>query len=349
MRFEHSIIDPRTPGELNDVCLFADVNNDGIDEIIIGGKGGENNIVWYEYPSWKRHIIGKECLEAGGDTADLTGNGYVDLIVGNPAMKDGGNLLFWFENPGDPEKVWVKHIICDKFFKYHDQLVCDIDGDGKLEVVFSSQNSKVLGYYDIPEDPRTSPWPEDCLHIIAEGLEVEGLAVGDIDNDGETELVAGPNWFKRSGDSWNRNIIDESYQLTRVALVDLNKDGKLEIVVSEGESDPGRLTWFSAYPDFKAHVLTSDLFNPHSLDTADFTGNGYPDIFVGEMDLERNKNPKLYLYLNDGAGGFEQFLIEEGCGTHDAKVGIIGHDTKPSIVGKPYRPGRQVDLWRCVE
>jgi hypothetical protein len=105
------------------------------------------------------------------------------------------------------------------------------------------------------------------------------------------------------------------------------------------------VAWFSPYPDFEPHVLADDLFHPHSLDVADITGDGRPDIFAGEMDLGENENPRLIVFQNLGGGEFEKVVVSEGIGTHDAKLGRIGTDRRPAIVGKPYKPGRQVDLW----
>lgn len=344
MQFVHEVIDHETPGSENDVCLIGDINNDGLNEVVIGGKVGEGNVVWYQWPSWERHVIGTACLEAGGYLADISGNGLLDLVVGQPAMRDGGHELYWFENPGNDEP-WTRRVICNNYSKYHDQLVADINNDGKPELVFSSQGARILGYYAIPADPTVSPWPQENRRLIATDLEVEGLAAGDLDGDGELELVAGPNWFKRSGGSWTRHVIAADYELTRVALADLLGNGRPSIVLCEGESHPGRAAWFSPFPEFEPHVLADDLFHPHSLAVGDVTGNGLADIFVGEMDLERNPNPRLFVFRNLGGGRFERVLVSEGIGTHDAKLGRIGHTRLPSIVGKPYRPGRQVDLW----
>lgn len=345
MKFEHVVIDPETPGVRNDVCLIADVNGNGYNDIVIGGHAWDNNVVWYEYPSWKRHIISTASLEAGGVMADINKNGRLDVVAGNQQ----GPELYWFENPEDPTKEWKRRIICNDLFNYHDQAFGDVDNDGEMELVVPSQGLKkkngFLYYYKIPKDPTVEPWPVENRQLINQGLVLEGLSIADVDGDGQNELMAGPNMFKKTGETWERTVVPGEFQYPRVATGDLTGDGKLNVVITEGESNPGRLAWFGPYPEFKMNLLADDLFHPHTLELADFNGDGLLDIFVGEMDLKKNPKPRLIVFLNKGDGTFEKNVIWEGVGTHDAKVGDIGNTGRPSIVGKPYIPGRQVDLW----
>jgi hypothetical protein len=342
MDFEYVCIDAAPPGTENDVCLIADLNSDGQNEVVIGGKKGQGNIVWYEAPDWRRNTIGTARLEAGGVMLDITGNGLPDMVAGNDW---GGCELYWFENPGPPHENWPRRLIENELYKFHDQAVGDVDGDGRDELVVLSQQSKVVAYYDIPDDPRVSPWPRECRHVVCDDLEVEGVAVVDLDGDGELEIVAGPYWFKRAGGSWQRHPIAPDFVLTCVAVGDLDGDGRPEVVLSEGESDPARLAWFSGFPDWRVHLLRDDLFHPHTLQVADMTGNGKLDIVVAEMGLGRNPAPKVLAYVNRGDGTFDEVTVAEGVATHHAKVGILGDATLPSIVGKPYSPHSRVDLW----
>lgn len=134
---------------------------------------------------------------------------------------------------------------------------------------------------------------------------------------------------------------------TRVQAADLNGDGIPDLVMSEAESDNGRLAWFEG-PRWTMHIIKDGLFNPHSLAVADFNGDGHVDIFVGEMGLRRHPNPRLLIYLNDGSGAFIERLIDSGNPTHEAKVADIGNTGALDIVGKPYKPKTQVDLWENV-
>lgn len=356
LQWRHTVIDDDPAGSANDILLIGDIDGDGNDDIVVGGKfapgpgekPAEANLVWYQWPDWQRHVIGCGELEAGGVLMDVTGNGRLDVIAGN---QWNGKQLYWWENPDDPTQRWQRRLITDDFQKYHDQAVGDLDGDGVDELLVLSQVAKVIVYYDIPDDPRTEPWPVANRHVIREDIEVEGACIADLYGDGTRHIVAGPNLFSPGADPtkpWSHRVLLEDFELSRVALADVNGDGNLDIILAEGESRPGRLVWLEG-PDFKrVHPLRGDLFHPHSLDVADFTGNGAPDIFVGEMNLGENPNPRLILLLNDGHGRFTEQIIECPQGTHEAKVGYLGGSDRPCIIGKPYAPHNQVDLWEMV-
>jgi hypothetical protein len=134
-----------------------------------------------------------------------------------------------------------------------------------------------------------------------------------------------------------------------VALADLDGDGDLEIVLTEGDSPvygthPGRLAWFDP-PDWEMTLLRDDLFCPHSLAVADFNGDGSPDLYVAEMGLGQHESPEHYLYLNDGDGEFTETPVVSDIPTHEARVADLTGDGRPDVVGKPYAPERHVDCW----
>jgi len=362
LKFRHAVIDPNPLETHNSICLVADLNGDGFKDVIIANyivdNSREGTLVWYEYPQWRRHVIAKANLEAGGVVVDVNGDGRPDIVAGQPYY---GHELYWFENPPDPTQPWARHLIDNSFKKYHDQAVGDVDGDDEDELLIPSQLGRVLVYYDIPPDPTVSPWPEKYRHLICDNLSVEGLAIVDLDGDGVNEVVAGPNIFKPPRDphdKWSRQILKEFhartygglvFSETRVEVADLNGDGILDLVMTEAESDIGRLAWFEG-PNWTMHIISDCLFHPHSLGVADFNKDGHMDIFVGEMGLERNPSPRLLIYLNDGSAAFTEHLIDSEKPTHEAKIADIGNTGRVSIVGKPFYhpPYNQVDLWENI-
>ncbi len=347
-RFRHVVIDADPPGSRHDITLLHDLTGNGLRDIIIGGKQGPPNLFWYENPGWARHEIAEaDDLEAGGVIVDLNRDGRPDIVAGQQGRD--GNLLWWFECPEDPRGPWPARVIEDRFAKYHDQAVGDVDGDGEPELVFLSQFAGVLGYYDLPNDRTVEPWPRECFHLIDDASgDAEGLAIVDIDGDGVTEIIAGtsiyaPEYLSR--DRWTRREFAPDYVKTRVAVADLLGEGRPQIVLIEGESDEGRLALCSA-PDWTPRVLREGLYHPHSLEIADFDGDGRPEIFVAEMGLGRNPHePLMLIFRPIGDGTFEEHVICTGVPTHEAKVADMTGDGRPDIVGKPYEPERHIDLW----
>ena len=382
MEFTHEVIDDNAPCGRLGICLPTDLTGNGVPDVIVGGLGREKlpllgvsgvplvgrllrrletSIFWYENPGWKRHDLTSDSdLHVFGNAlGDVTGNGRFDLFAGQAIS---GRDIYWFEQPSDPRRPWTKRLVGRPFSKYHDLAFGDVDNDGEPELVGASQNSEVVFYYDVPDNPAQSPWPEDCLHVIEAERNVEGLAVVDIDGDGRNELIAGPNVYQYRQDTpttdggavqlsegWHRETIVNGWDWTRLAVGDLDGDGELEVVLSEGDSPllgsrMGRVGWFDP-PEWETHILRDDMYCPHSLQLADFDGNGWLDIYVAEMGLGTNDDPEHVIFQNRGGGEFEEMAIESTVPTHEAKAVDVNGNGWPDIVGKSYTPGRHVDVW----
>jgi hypothetical protein len=307
----------------------------------------ETTVFWYENPGWERHDVASvPHLDVGATTGDLTGDGRENLIAGQGIHNTD---VFWFEIPDDPRDRWQPHLVTDAFEKYHDLETGDVDGDGEPELVGLSQESETLFYYDIPEQPRRSPWPTSHRHVIDRDREMEGLAIEDIDGDGHNEVIAGTNVYRKTGGSWERESIASGWDDVRVAVADLDGDGEAEVVCSEGDSPhlgthPGRVAWFDP-PAWEPTVLEDELFCPHTLQVADFDGDGKQDVYIAEMGLDKNDDPRHELFLNRGDGTFDQQSIATEVETHEAKAVDLTGNGKPDIVGKSYGPDHHVDVW----
>lgn len=361
MEATHERIDDDPPNTDHMICLATDLTGNGRDDVIVGARHGAPSIYWYENPGWECHeIVEVPGLEAGGAFADITGNGRLDIIAGGHL---GQYKAYWFEQPADPREPWSVHTFCEDYHKYHDQAFADVDDDGAPEVLLLSQNSEVMCYYDVPADPRETPWPREQRTIIDAGEgDTEGIHVGDLDHDGRTELVLGRHLYHRAdgaGKEWEFERIAPGWEeeRVRVQVADLDDDGAYEIVVAEcelpalggrhGIHHDARLG-ICRGPDWEPHILRDDLHCPHSLQVADFSGDGTWDIYVAESDYGGNEHPRQFVYTNQGDGTYTEHLVFEGIGTHQAQVADLDGNGQPGIVGKNDTDPSHVDAWRLT-
>ena len=156
----------------------------------------------------------------------------------------------------------------------------------------SANNGRSPEIFEAPDDPRKHPWPKRILAEIKYG---EEFVPCDIDGNGSwiwcRSLVAGEpgEWGVYAA------RICEGLKAARIAVADVNGDGRPDIVVGEEVMDfdkqvipRSRLTWFENPPDprqspWSAHVIDK-VRCAHSVAAADLDGDGEAEVVCGEHD-----------------------------------------------------------------
>jgi len=356
---------------MNTFHVVGDVSGDGLPDIVVSGRQGR--MVWLENRGpdqpWVEHLIDGDVsdIECGGSLVDLTGNGYLDVIVGSGG---GGDEIWWWENPGPRGGAWVKRTILETGnTQFHDTLIGDALSDGCPALLFTNQHAPdksgtVVYYIPLPQDPRVTPWPG--AQVIATGLQEElagpdgrvlkmqpeeGIAIGDVDGDGKNEVVCGTHWFKHDGVSWKGHKFARGYVTAKIAIADLDGDRRNEILLAEGDpciygkTQGGKVAWFKPGEDIAAlweeHVLEDFLLDAHTLAVGDLTGNGAPDVVVGEIGVaspERGyaiRPPRILVFENGGQANFTRHVMDGSTGIHDGALADVRGVGRLDLVGKP--------------
>jgi hypothetical protein len=338
--FNHIIIDgePSPPVVCClDVITTGDLDGDGFVDVIVGSEHSVG-LVWYHYPSWRKYSIGAGDFTTDAESFDVDRDGDVDILISAVSRDE----IEWWENTGTPfqESGWVRHPIGQ--YNAHDLEAGDLNGDGRTDIVmFRKENPKQLTWFECPSDPRER-WPARVI----DSLPGEGLAIGDIDGDGDQDISASSRWYENKtgdGTTWLAHQITTNWGAScRSVISDMNGDGLMDVVLSHSEGK-GRVSWFEN-PSWAEHEIEGDILEgAHSLEVGDLDGDGDPDVVTGEMHTSTQK--RVLAYENLGSGKTWNRVLLSTSGTHNACLADVGSDGDLDIVGKNYDGPKVVEMW----
>lgn len=313
----------------------ADMDGDGLKDIITGGW-------WYRNPgnpgdTWVRNAIGKP-LNNMAAVYDFDGDGNPDVLGTKGQGSEANEAFVWARNEGSGNFTILDNISRADGDFLQGVAVGRFKDNGPLEVALSwHQKGKGVQMLTVPKSPSAENWPWRQIASISQD---EALSAGDIDSDGDLDLLLGTKWLRNEGASWSvHTITNTDAKPDRNRLADINNDGELDAIVGfEAISRSGKLAWYEQ-PDsptslWTEHVI-ANMIGPMSLDVADMDGDGDYDIVVGEHNLKKPSTAKFYIFENANGKGTHwiEHLVHEGDEHHDgAQVVDIDGDSDLDII-----------------
>lgn len=323
-----------------------DVDGDGVKDLMSGG-------FWYKGPTFKNRFevrIVKRSGEYFDDfftiSMDVNGDGRMDFLSGGWY----GGTIFWYENTGKYDQLWPEHTVA-VIGNLETARAYDVDGDGIPEIV-PNNPGKPFRFYQLDVDKNGKGKGSFTEHQLY-STQGHGLGFGDVNSDGRKDFVLADGWLEAPAQpmmqawKWHPDFELGSASIS-IIVTDLNKDGRSDLIVGNGHGYG--LDWYEQQQNSKwiKHAIDPHNSQYHTLEWADITGDGIPELLTGKRYRAHNDNDPgsfddygLYFFQWDGEAFSKQMVaygalgVGKGTGNFFAVTDLNGDGrTDWAVAGK---------------
>ena len=328
----------------------ADVDGDKKPDIILADK---NQIVWYQNPDWKKHVIAENLTKLDHvciAVTDIDGDGKAEIAAGagwNPGDTENSGAVFYLQAPADRTKMWkpieLPHEPTVHRMRWvkteagkYDLVVVPLHGRGNKNA--QGAGAKVLSY-QVPTDV-TKTWETSVLD--AQFHKTHNFEPVGWDKDSEQEiLLAGQEGvflLNEAKEKWSARQLtgNESDGAGEVRLGRLGNNKKFIATV-----EPMHGTNLVIYTKGEAklwtrNVLDSSLNDGHALACGDLAGVGSDQIVVGWRAMGKagaKVGIKLFAAKDAAGQSWEQMLVDDnGMACEDLCLADLNGDGRLDII-----------------
>ena len=300
-----------------EIVEIDDIDNDGDIDIIYGGGGLDGFKILYNngigvFDSSQTLFMNNgqySNAKRGMTIADLNVDGLKDILAYS-GVGFGG--LYFLNGASNFSSSLID---IDGIDLGGDILVADIDGNGLNDII--RQNSG--------DDYVSILYQESSMNFRVEIIELNWdnkgpgqMSLGDLDNDGDTDLVFPENgnvdgdlsWFENIDGSLYRHYLYSEIEAVRVPIIgDLDNDGDMDIVVTAGDdgakSEEDEIIWYENMGDnkFIENRIDDDFSAPSDVKLGDLDGDGFKDIVATSFE-----DSNLVWYKKNGPGWIKSLV-----------------------------------------
>ncbi len=237
------------------------------------------------------------------EVADLDNDGSLDFLVCSELRPDV--KLFFGDGFGGVSLETTINVGTS----LSSALPRDYDGDGKIDIAVTDYGAGTINF--LYNDSNRS---FSLTNSVSIGATVSTIASGDINSDGILDIACnlyrpGKTLTLLSTNSGPTDSIGQQFSMgfeaTDIELVDLNLDGKLELIAAQGgSSSGGSLTIFEQDSTNSFLLSTISSYDRTNFHVRDLNGDGLPDIYGTGFFTNT-----FYILLNQSAAVLVQDLV----------------------------------------
>jgi hypothetical protein len=311
--------------------------------------------------TWTAHSIDPRTKDARGADGvrlfDANGDGLLDVASGWEEAKQ--TRVYLHPGPKHVRMPWPKVVVGRGFGAPEDAVFCDLDGDGSVDVISSSEGGRMhvhwapAGSEDYLDE---TSWQTEPFEI---GRGVGGMFVVPIQLDGRNgfDLISGGKgkdlvWFEspenpRQLKDWTKHVLssecDDGWTMS-ILTADIDQDGDEDIVWTTRKGTSGGVRWLenpgtgpAQQQLWQTHKLSKGHANFMFGDVADLDGNGLLDVVAPVRDED------LHFFCHLGNGDWKDVAIAAPGSKKGAAFGDVNLDGQMDIVVSHL--GREGPAW----